>query len=87
VRRFILLADKRHPDILGEAEVVRFLTHLASDRQVSASTQNLAVCALLFLYRHVLGRPEAWGATLVRLDRPVQLVAHLLCGPDFGWAS
>ena len=55
-RRFILFHRKRHPSEMGEAEVTAFLTHLAQVRGVSASTQNQALCALLFLYRHVLGR-------------------------------
>ncbi len=54
-RRFILFHRKRHPSEMGEAEVTAFLTHLAQVRGVSASTQNQALCALLFLYRHVLG--------------------------------
>ena len=55
-RRFILFHGKRHPSEMGEAEVTGFLTDLAQVRHVSASTQNQALCALLFLYRHVLGR-------------------------------
>ena len=54
VRRFILHFDKRHPRELGAHEVERFLTHLAVERRVSASTQNQAKSALLFLYREVL---------------------------------
>ncbi len=49
--------DKRHPRDMGETEVTAFLTHLAVNRGVSASTQNLAFNALLFLYRDVLERP------------------------------
>ncbi|MGQ0735047.1 MAG: phage integrase N-terminal SAM-like domain-containing protein [Acidobacteriota bacterium] len=56
VRRFILFHGKRHPGEIGPAEVVQFLTHLAEQARVSASTQNQALCAVLFLYRHVLGR-------------------------------
>ena len=56
VRRYILFHRKRHPSEMGEAEVVAFLTHLANGRGVSASTQNQALAALLFLYRHVLAR-------------------------------
>jgi integron integrase len=56
IRRFILFHDKRHPDALGAPEVVAFLTHLAADRGVSASTQNQAHSAVLFLYRVVLKR-------------------------------
>jgi integron integrase len=55
VRRFIRFNGVRHPRGLGEAEINAFLTHLAVEAEVSASTQNQALSALLFLYRHVLG--------------------------------
>ncbi len=54
VRRFILFHGKRHPREMGAAEVAQFLTHLAVDGHVSASTQNQALNALVFLYRQVL---------------------------------
>ena len=54
VRRFILFHNKRHPREMGAAEVRRFLSHLALDGQVSASTQNQALSGVLFLYRNVL---------------------------------
>ena len=54
IRRFILFHKKRHPKDMAEPEVSAFLSYLASQRSVSASTQNQALCALLFLYRHVL---------------------------------
>lgn len=54
VRRFILFHGKRHPKEMGGAEVEAFLTHLAVEGQVAASTQNQALSALLFLYREVL---------------------------------
>jgi len=44
---------------MGEAEIAEFLTHLAIERRVSASTQNQALQAILFLYNHVLGQPVA----------------------------
>ncbi len=59
-RRFILFHDKRHPKDMGAAEVTAFLTHLAAERNVSASTQNQAKSALLFLYREVLGSELPW---------------------------
>lgn len=59
-RRFILFHDKRHPRSLGAAEVERFLTYLAVERGVSASTQNQAKSALLFLYKEVLGTDLPW---------------------------
>ena len=57
VRPSIVFHDKRHPAEMAEAEVAAFLSHLAQRRGVSASTQNQAFCAVLFLYRQVLGRP------------------------------
>jgi integron integrase len=56
-RRFIFHQGKRHPATLGATEVTAFLAHLADERHVSASTQNQALCALLFLYRSVLRQP------------------------------
>ena len=56
IKRFIFFHDKRHPKEMGAAEVTAFLTHLAAERKVSASTQNQAFGALLFLYQKVLGR-------------------------------
>jgi len=46
-----------HEAEMAEPEVTTFLSHLARGRQVSASTQNQALCAILFLYRHVIARP------------------------------
>ena len=56
IKRFIVHFDKRHPRDLGAAEVEAFLTHLAVERQVAASTQNQAKSAILFLYREVLAQ-------------------------------
>jgi integron integrase len=53
-KRYILYHNKRHPAEMGTAEIEAFLTHLAKDENVSASTQNQALNALLFLYRNVL---------------------------------
>ncbi len=55
-RRYILFHEKRHPSVMGEAEIAAFLTHLAVERRVSASTQNQALNAILFLYKQVLER-------------------------------
>ena len=55
VKRFILFHGKRHPRDMGTQEVEAFLSHLASERDVAASTQNQALSALLFLYKEVLG--------------------------------
>jgi hypothetical protein len=54
VRRFILCSDRRYPSTMGGPKVERFLTHLALERGVSASTQPQGLAALLFLYRKVL---------------------------------
>lgn len=59
-RRFILFHGKRHPRTLGAKAVEAFLTHLAVERNVSASTQNQAKSALLFLYKEVLGIDLPW---------------------------
>jgi integron integrase len=60
VRRFILFHGKRHPAEMGAGEVEAFLTHLAVEGQVAASTQTQAKSALLFLYREVLGSELPW---------------------------
>ncbi len=54
IRRYILFHRKRHPNEMGEEEITRFLTHLAVNKHVAASTQNQALSALLFLYQEVL---------------------------------
>jgi integron integrase len=71
--RFIRFHSLRHPDTMGEPEVNAFLTHLAVERNVAASTQNQALCALLFLYEHVLGRPLDRIDGVVRANRPKRL--------------
>jgi integron integrase len=73
VRRYILFHGRRHPREMGAAEVTRFLTALAVERRVSASTQNQALGALLFLHRHVLGLELPWLDELVRARRPRHL--------------
>ena len=59
IRRFIVFHDKRHPAEMGAPDVTKFLTSLAIDGQVAASTQNQALSALLFLYKEVLERRSA----------------------------
>jgi integrase len=66
IRRFILFHGKRHPLEMAGPEVEAFLTHLAVDRQVSASTQNQALAALLFLYQKVLQVELPWLDGIVR---------------------
>lgn len=73
IRRFIFFNDKRHPAEMGETEIRRFLTHLTVEGKVSASTQNQALSAILFLYRDVLCQNLAWIEGMVRASRPVRL--------------
>jgi len=73
IRRFILFHGKRHPAEMGAEEVSRYLSHLAVSGKVSASTQNQALSALLFLYRQVLGREVEWVEGVVRAKRPLHL--------------
>jgi integron integrase len=72
IRRFILFHNRRHPDQMGEEEITAFLSHLAVDRNVAASTQNQAFCALLFLYQHVLERKLEF-MSVERVRRPAKL--------------
>ena len=60
IKQFILYHGKRHPVDMGAAEVETFLTYLATQRQVSSSTQNQALSAILFLYREVLAITLPW---------------------------
>lgn len=73
VKRFILYHGKRHPKDMGEKEVEAFLTHLATVGNVSASTQNQALSALLFLYREILGVNLPWLDKVVRAKKPQRL--------------
>jgi Phage integrase, N-terminal SAM-like domain len=70
IKRFIFFHGKRHPLAMGQQEVAEFLSALAVKEHVSASTQNQALCALLFLYRHVLGQNLGWLDDVVRAKRP-----------------
>ena len=72
-RRFILFHGKRHPQEMGAAEVEAFLTHLAVVRQVSASTQNQAKAAILYLYKQVLGVDLPWLDDVVQAKAPKRL--------------
>jgi integron integrase len=72
-RRFILFHKRRHPKDMGTPEIETFLTHLAVDRNVSASTQNQALNALVFLYRHVLHQDLEDEINAVRAKRPRRL--------------
>ena len=72
MRRYVKF-HRRHPRDLGPAEVEAFLTHLAVASKVSASTQNEALQALLFLYRQVLGIELPWLKNVTRAARPRRL--------------
>jgi integron integrase len=73
IKRYILFHDKRHPKDMGASEVTAFLTHLAVVGQVSSSTQNQALSAILFLYREVLGIELPWLNDVVRAKLPQRL--------------
>jgi integron integrase len=66
IRRFVIHHGRRHPAEMSAPEVEAFLTDLAINRRVSAATQNQALAALLFLYRHVLERDLPWLESVVR---------------------
>ena len=73
IRRFILHNGKRHPREMGAPEVEAFLSYLANERNVAASTQNQALSALLFLYRDVLKVELPWLQNVDRVQRPPKL--------------
>ena len=77
IRRFILANGKRHPRDMGAAEVEVFLSRLATQSDVAASTQNQALSALLFLYREVLRIDLPWMESVVRAKRPQRVPAVL----------
>ena len=90
VKRFILFHQKRHPQDMGKDEIRAFITHLAVEGNVAASTQNQALSALLFLYGEVLNKPidyvdVTWAKKPVRLPvvltkEEVKAVIHQLSG-------
>jgi integron integrase len=73
IKRYIFFHGKRHPAEMGATEVAAFLTSLAVQGKVAASTQNQALSALLFLYREVLGIDLPWLDEVVRAKRPLHL--------------
>jgi len=73
IRRFVVFSGKRHPSLLGEREIAAYLTHLAVHSRVSASTQNQALAALLFLYQQVLRIPVGGLRNVVRAKKPARL--------------
>ena len=73
IKRYILFHGKRHPAEMGEQEITAFLTHLAVDKNVAASTQNQALAAVLFLYKKVLNQELEWMEGIVRAKRPARI--------------
>ena len=73
IRRFILFHDKRHPRDMAEEELTEFLTYLAREGRVAASTQNQALSALLFLYKEVLKQEIGWLESVERAKTPARL--------------
>ncbi len=73
VKRFILFHHKRHPETMGAAEITAFLTHLAVEQNVAASTQTQALSAILFLYRDVLHLDIDEPLNIVRAKKPERL--------------
>lgn len=73
VKRFICHQGMRHPAELGETEINAFLTYLAVEQKVAASTQNQALAALLFLYRHVIGRDVGDLGQVIRARKPTHM--------------
>ncbi|HYH84623.1 MAG TPA: phage integrase N-terminal SAM-like domain-containing protein [Pyrinomonadaceae bacterium] len=73
IKRFVLFHRKRHPSEMGAEEIRLFLSHPAVEGRVSASTQNQALCALLFLYRDVLSIELPYVEGIERAKRPAPL--------------
>jgi integron integrase len=73
IKRYILFHNKRHPNEMGENEIRSFLTHLATERKVAASTQNQALSAILFLYRVVLQKEITLPPDISSVSRPKRL--------------
>ena len=73
VVRYVHFHNLRHPKDMGAAEISAFLSHLATDANVAASTQNQALCALVFLYKNVLGRDPGDFQDVVRAKRPARM--------------
>ncbi|MDD5525499.1 MAG: phage integrase N-terminal SAM-like domain-containing protein [Smithella sp.] len=73
IKRFIFFHHVRHPQEMAEPEINAFLTHLAVKENVSASTQNQALCAIIFLYKYVLNRKIGDIGEVIRARKPVRL--------------
>jgi integron integrase len=73
IKRFILFHQKRHPKDMGAEEVQAYITFLATQRNVAASTQNQALSALVFLYKYVLAQEIIFPSNILRPGRPERL--------------
>ena len=73
MKKFILFHEKRHPNEMGPPEVQDYITYLAVERKVSASTQNQALSAIVFLYKYVLGKDIVVPAGISRPGRPERI--------------
>ena len=73
IREFIYFHDKKHPEQLGDGAIEHFLTYLAVEQKVSASTQNQALCALVFMYKPVLKREVCLEGGFELAKRPRRL--------------
>ncbi len=73
IKRFILFHGKRHPKDMKEHEISQFISHLATDRNVASSTQNQALCAIVFLYKQVLRMELGDFGAMERAKKPVRL--------------
>ena len=72
-KKYILFHNKRHPSEMGKLEMEQFLTYLAVEQKVSASTQNQALAALIFMYKEVLQIEPPWVENVVRAKKPKRL--------------
>jgi hypothetical protein len=77
IKRLILFPGKRYPLEMGKDESTRFLSASAVQRQVSASTPHQALCALIFLYRHILDQNLGWLEDVVLAKHPPRLLVVL----------
>ena len=73
IRRYVFFHHKRHPEEMGEEVIAQFLTYLAVENHVAASTQNQALSALLFLYQQVLDRKLDFIDKVERVKRPPKI--------------
>lgn len=73
IRKYILFHKKRHPKEMGEREINQFLTYLAVNQKVAASTQNQALSALLFLYKRILRKEIGWIGNIQRARKPKKI--------------